>query len=174
MNAACFDHTILKPDTTEPMVKKLCQEAIEYGFFSACVNGVWVPLVNDQLAGTSVKTCSVVGFPLGANSVRVKIEEAKDLVRNKIDEIDMVLAVGALKEKRHSYVLEDIGSVVKAAEGRIVKVIIEAGLLSDEEKMTACKLIQEAGAHFVKTSTGFGFGGGKRSGCKTASKNGWK
>ncbi len=158
--AAYCDHTVLKPDTTEPTIEKFCREAIEWGFASVCVNPVHVRLVARLLQGTPVKTCTVIGFPLGATTSLVKAFETRDAIANGAQEVDMVINVGALKEGRTQLVGDDIRSVVQAAAGQArVKVIIETCLLTDEEKVTACQLAKEAGADFVKTSTGMSTGG---------------
>lgn len=152
-----FDHTILKPEATEADVVKLCGEAKEYGFYAVCVNSGYVPLAAELLDGTDVKIASVVGFPLGACSTEVKAFETEYACSEGADEIDMVVHVGALKEKRYDYVREDIATVVAVAleYDAIVKVILETCLLTDEEIIKACELSREAGAAFVKTSTGF-------------------
>lgn len=152
-----FDHTILKPEATEADVVKLCGEAKEYGFYAVCVNSGYVPLAAELLDGTDVKIASVVGFPLGACSTEVKAFETEYACSEGADEIDMVVHVGALKEKRYDYVREDIATVVAVAleYDAIVKVILETCLLTDEEIVKACELSREAGAAFVKTSTGF-------------------
>ena len=160
MNLAKYiDHTLLKPEATKDDVLRLCREAKEYGFASVCVNSMYTRLVAKALKGSGVKTCVVVGFPLGAMSTDAKAYETQCAVRDGADEIDMVLAVGALKEGNLPYVKEDICAVVSAAGSAKVKVIIEACLLTDEEKVIACRLAKEAGAAFVKTSTGFSSGG---------------
>lgn len=158
--AAIFDHTILKADATAAQVDALCREALEYRFASICVNSRYVPLVAGILAGSPVKTCCVVGFPLGAMSARAKAAETAIAVEDGAQEIDMVIPVGALKAGEVDAVREDIAAVV-AAVGRkaIVKVILETCLLTDDEKRTACRLAVAAGAAFVKTSTGFSTGG---------------
>ena len=152
-----FDHTILKPEATEADVIKLCGEAKEYGFYAVCVNSCYVPLASKLLAGTDVKIASVIGFPLGACSMDVKAFETEWACSEGADEIDMVIHVGALKEQRYDYVRQDIATVVAVAEEHhaIVKVILETCLLTDEEIVKACDLSREAGAAFVKTSTGF-------------------
>ncbi|NLV36546.1 MAG: deoxyribose-phosphate aldolase [Clostridiaceae bacterium] len=158
--AKMFDHTILKADATSQKVVQLCKEALENGFASVCVNSCYTALTVEQLKGSDVKTCVVVGFPLGAMSTRAKAFEAKDAAESGAQEIDMVINVGALKENNLQYVENDIKAVVDAVnEKAIVKVIIETCLLTDEEKVTVCKLAQKAGADFVKTSTGFSTGG---------------
>jgi len=157
--ASYIDHTILKPETTEPQVRQICQEALDNKFFSVCVNTSFVPMCKTLLKSSQVKVCAVVGFPLGAMSTPAKAYEAKWAVENGADEIDMVIQIGELKNKNYDYVREDIRKVVEAAQGRTVKVIIETSLLTQEEKIKACELSKEAKAHFVKTSTGFGGGG---------------
>ena len=161
MNIAKYiDHTILKPEATVEDVKKLCKEAREYNFASVCVNACYAKLVSTELMGTEVKTCVVVGFPLGAMTKEAKAFETTQAIENGANEIDMVINVGALKEKNYSLLKEDIEAVVNAAKGKaIVKVIIETCLLTDEEKVKACEISKEAKADFVKTSTGFSTGG---------------
>ena len=157
--AKYIDHTILKPDATREEIVKLCQEAREYLFASVCVNPGFVHLAADSLKGSGVKVCTVVGFPLGATTTVAKAMETRDAVANGADEIDMVINVGALKARNDDLVRRDMEAVVEAADGRIVKVILETALLNDEEKVRACQLAREAGVDFVKTSTGFGPGG---------------
>ena len=158
--AKYIDHTILKPEATVEDVKKLCKEAKEYNFASVCVNGCYAKLVSTELAGSDVKTCVVVGFPLGAMTKEAKAFETTDAIKNGANEIDMVINVGALKDKNYDLLKEDIEAVVNAAKGKaIVKVIIETCLLTDEEKVKACEISKEAKADFVKTSTGFSTGG---------------
>lgn len=157
--ASYIDHTILKPDTTEAQVRQICAEAIENKFFSVCVNSSFVPLCRELLKGSQVKVCAVVGFPLGAMSTEAKAFETRWAVDHGADEVDMVIPIGALKSRQHEVVRNDIHQVVTAAQGRTVKVIIETSLLNQEDKVLACQLSKEAGAHFVKTSTGFGGGG---------------
>lgn len=159
--AALIDHTILRADATRQDVIRLCEEARRFGFASVCVNSFWVPVVAAELRGTAVKVCSVVGFPLGAMSTGAKRTEAEIAVRDGAREIDMVMNAGALKTGDHDAVRSDMEAVVRAAHagGAIVKVILETCLLTDEEKVTACRIAQAAGAAFVKTSTGFGSGG---------------
>ena len=154
-----IDHTLLKASATQADIIRICAEAKQYGFASVCVNSCYAKLVTRQLRGTDVKTCSVVGFPLGAMSTAAKAYEAKCAVEDGASEIDMVINVGALKEGNDLYVEEDISAVVEAAKPAIVKVIIETCLLTDEEKVRACSLSESAGAAFVKTSTGFSTGG---------------
>ncbi len=154
-----FDHTILKPSATADEVKIICEEAIAHDFYSVCVNPVHVKTVKTILAGTEVKVCSVVGFPLGAHTSFIKGKETEQAILDGADEIDMVINVGALKDKDVDFVEHDIRCVVKAAGGKIVKVIIETCLLEDSEIVEACNLATKASAHFVKTSTGFAGGG---------------
>ena len=157
--AAKIDHTLLKPDATEEEIRSLCREARQYGFASVCVNPVWVGLCKQLLGGTAVKVATVIGFPLGALPAQVKADEAARAVAEGADELDMVMNIGFLKSGRYAEVEEDVRRVVQAAEGRIVKVILETALLTDEEKVKACILVRRAGARFVKTSTGFSKGG---------------
>lgn len=157
--AHLIDHTLLKPDATEEQVRKLCKEALEFGFASVCINPAFVPLAYSMLKGSKVKVCTVIGFPLGSTTTETKVFETKQAIQNGADEIDMVINVGALKSKDYDYVYNDIKEVVEACDGRILKVIFETALLSDEEKIKACELSVKAGADFVKTSTGFGPGG---------------
>jgi deoxyribose-phosphate aldolase len=159
--AKLIDHTVLKPEATAEDIDKLCAEAAKYGFYSVCVNPVWVPKAKHLLRGTPVKVCAVVGFPLGAQASEVKLLEARRALREGAQEIDMVINIGALKSKDDRLVARDIRGVVEVCdESRAVsKVIIETALLSDEEKVRACQLSMKAGADFVKTSTGFSKGG---------------
>lgn len=158
--AKCIDHTVLKPQTTEAAVRKLCAEAAQYGFASVCVNPCWVALCADLLKDTEVDVCTVIGFPLGANTSAVKAFEAAEAIRQGATEVDMVLNVGAMKDGNTDLVRADIAAVVEAARGKaLVKVILETCLLTDEEKRIACRLAKEAGADYVKTSTGFSTGG---------------
>ncbi len=159
--ARMIDHTLLKPDATQDQVAQLCYEARKYGFASVCVNPTWVELCAQLLKGSPVKVCTVIGFPLGATAPEVKVFEAQTAIRQGAGEIDMVINIGALKARDLELVAKDIRGVVAAshAAGAIVKVIIEAVLLTDEEKTIACLLSKEAGADFVKTSTGFASGG---------------
>lgn len=156
-----IDHTLLKPEATKEMIKNLCKEAKEYDFKSVCVNPYWVSTAYEELRDCDVLVCTVVGFPLGATTKETKFFETDFAVQEGADEIDMVINVGVLKSKQYDVVLEDIKSVVQAANGRTVKVIIETCLLTDEEKVKACELSMEAGANFVKTSTGFSTAGAK-------------
>ena len=155
-----IEHTNLKPTATEEDIIKLCNEAKEYNFRGVCVNPSFVSLVKNHLEGTDVKVVTVIGFPLGANSSEVKAFEAKKAVEDGADEVDMVIHIGFLKSGDYDYVFEDISSVVNAAKVP-VKVIIETCHLTDEEKIAACLIAKEAGAAFVKTSTGFGTHGAK-------------
>ena len=157
--ARLIDHTLLKPDATAGQIRQLCQEALTYDFASVCVNPTWVPLAADLLHDASPAVCTVIGFPLGANLPEVKAFETKDCIEKGAQEVDMVINVGALKSGDLTLVEQDIKGVVQAAGGVTVKVIIETALLTEEEKITACKLSQSAGADFVKTSTGFSGGG---------------
>jgi len=158
--ASMIDHTLLKQDATEEQIKKVCREAREYKFASVCVNPSYVPLVAEMLRGSTVKTCCVIGFPLGATTTKTKVFETKEVIENGAQEIDMVINVGAAKSGNWDYIRNDIESVVIAANKRaIVKVIMETCLLNDEEKIKACEISKLAGADFVKTSTGFSTGG---------------
>ena len=159
--ARLIDHTVLKPQATEADIVRICREAVEYGFASVCVNPYYVPLVADMVRGSSVLTCTVVGFPLGANMPETKAFETQRAVQDGAQEIDMVINVGALKSARFDWVRHDIQQVVEASHrgGAIVKVIFETALLTDEEKIIACEISRDAGAEYVKTSTGFGPGG---------------
>ncbi|RMG64094.1 MAG: deoxyribose-phosphate aldolase [Calditrichaeota bacterium] len=159
--AKYIDHTLLRPDATSKDVEKLCQEALQFGFASVCVNPTFVRLAADLLRGSSVKVCSVVGFPLGTHVPEIKALEARRAIRDGAREIDMVINIGALKDRDLKLLYRDIRSVVEACDdgGAICKVIIETALLSDEEKIIACETAKRARAEFVKTSTGFGPGG---------------
>jgi deoxyribose-phosphate aldolase len=159
--AKMIDHTLLKPDATQDQIAQLCFEARKYGFASVCINPTWVKLCAQLLAGSPVKVCTVIGFPLGATAPEVKAFETQNAIGNGATEIDMVINIGALKARDLELVARDIRGVVTAshARGALVKVIIEAVLLTDEEKSIACLLSKEAGADFVKTSTGFASGG---------------
>lgn len=158
--ARMIDHTVLKADAREADVRKLCKEALEYNFASVCVNPCWVSLCAELLKGSEVKVCTVIGFPLGTTSTKVKAFETEATIEDGATEVDMVINVGKLKDGDLAYIKNDIEAVVNAAKGKaITKVIIEACLLTDEEKVTVCKISKEAGADFVKTSTGFSTGG---------------
>jgi deoxyribose-phosphate aldolase len=155
--ASFIDHTLLKPDAIEADIKRLCEEALTYGFASVCVNPCWVPLAHRLLYGTQVKVGTVIGFPLGANTSEVKAFEARTAISAGAQEIDMVINVGALRDGKYEAVKRDIDLVVKASGPLAkLKVILETAYLSDEEKIKGCVLAMEAGADFVKTSTGFG------------------
>lgn len=161
MDTRLFDHTILKADATKEAVQKICNEAKEYGFMSVCVNGYYTAYVAEQLKETDVKVCTVVGFPLGQMSTGAKAAETAIAVEDGAEEIDMVINVGALKDRLYDVVLADIKEVKKACGNALLKVIIETCLLTDEEKIKACELAKEAGADYVKTSTGFSTAGAK-------------
>lgn len=156
-----FDHTLLKPEATCEQIDKLCEEAAEYDFYSVCVNSCYVARCTEKLHGTDVKIAAVVGFPLGACTSRTKAFETEEACMDGASEVDMVLNVGVFKNGDYDYIREDIYAVVEAAAkyNAIVKVILETCLLTDDEIAEACKLAKEAGAHFVKTSTGFNSGG---------------
>ncbi len=154
-----IDHTQLKPDATKEKIVALCEEARLYDFASVCINPCWIPLAKELLAGTDVKVCTVIGFPLGAMSTAAKCFETSDAIKAGAEEIDMVINVGKLKDHEDAYVHDEIAAIKEACDGRLLKVIIEACLLSDEEKERACRLAKEANADFVKTSTGFSTGG---------------
>lgn len=159
--AALIDHTLLKPEATAADIRKVCEEARKYSFASVCVNPYWVPVVAHELAGSSVKVCSVVGFPLGASATSSKVDETQIAVKDGAHEIDMVLNIGELRAGNHRVVEDDIRAVVSAAHatGAIVKVILETCLLDEPQKIAACRLAKNAQADFVKTSTGFSTGG---------------
>lgn len=154
-----IDHTILKADASIEDVKRICKEAREYDFASVCVNPSFVSLCKEELKGSSVKVCTVVGFPLGATTTYSKVEETKQAIKDGATEIDMVINISRLKAKQDDFVEEEIRSLKKACGDLILKVIIETCLLTDEEKVRACILSKKAGADFVKTSTGFSTGG---------------
>jgi deoxyribose-phosphate aldolase len=156
--AALIDHTLLRPEATREDILKLCREAREYKFASVCVNSYWVPLAAAELAGSSVKVCTVIGFPLGATSTEAKAAETQAALQAGAHEIDMVQNIGALRSGDYAAVQADIAAVVDVAHksGAIVKVILETALLDDDQKVVACQLAKQAGADFVKTSTGFG------------------
>ena len=159
LSTKLFDHTILKADATKAEVAKICEEAKEYQFMSVCVNSCYTAFAAQQLADSKVKVCTVVGFPLGQMSTKAKAAETKIAVADGADEIDMVINVGALKSREYDIVLKDIKEVKDACGQALLKVIIETCLLTEEEKEKACLLAKEAGADFVKTSTGFSTGG---------------
>lgn len=150
-----IDHTLLKPEATREQIKKLCEEALEYHFKSVCVNPFWVNYASEILKGSDVEVCTVIGFPLGANTTTLKAFETKEAVENGADEIDMVINIGLLKAEEYDLFEKDIKAVVDAAKGKLVKVILETCLLSDEEIIKASELSMNAGADYVKTSTGF-------------------
>jgi len=157
--ASYIDHTLLKPEATKEQIIALCAEAKQYDFASVCVNPTWIETAAKELEGAVSKVCTVIGFPLGANTSDVKAFETKDAIAKGADEVDMVLNIGALKGSDYELVLNDMKVVVEAANGTLVKVIIETCLLTDEEKVKACELAVEAGVDYVKTSTGFSTGG---------------
>lgn len=157
--AKLVDHTMLKADATSETIKRYCSEAKEYGFASVCVNTCQVPLVAKELKDSGVAVCCVVGFPLGAMLASAKAFEAAEAVKAGADEVDTVMNIGAMKDKNYDLVREDIKAVVEASQGKVVKVILENCLLTKEEIVNACELSLEAGADFVKTSTGFSTGG---------------
>lgn len=154
--ASYIDHTALKADTTKDEIVELVEEAKQYEFASVCVNPTWVSFCYDQLKKTSVKVCTVIGFPLGANATEVKVFETKQAIADGATEVDMVINIGALKNGQDAFVLEDIQAVVEAAKGKaLTKVIIETALLTEDEKKRISSIVKEAGADFIKTSTGF-------------------
>jgi deoxyribose-phosphate aldolase len=157
--ASMIDHSLLKPNSTLEELSKICQEAIEYKFKAVCINPIFVREAVSLLKGTDVLVCSVVGFPFGAHSPQTKAFETGEVIRLGAGEVDMVIRVGALRDKRNQEVVEDIRTVVDAAKGCPVKVILETCYLTDEEKVRGCRLVMEAGASFVKTSTGFASSG---------------
>ena len=154
-----IDHTLLKPESTENDILKLIKEAKTYNFASVCVNPGWVRISHEKLKNTDVHVCTVIGFPLGATSTASKVYETKVAIEDGADEIDMVISIGQLKSGNYDYVKNEIQKVVEVSGNKLVKVIIETCLLTDEEKVKACVLAKEAGADFVKTSTGFSTGG---------------
>lgn len=156
-----IDHTLLKAVAKDCDIKKLCEEALEYDFASVCVNPANVALASSLLKGSNVKVCTVIGFPLGANTIDVKAFETRDAVKNGATEIDMVINIGKAKSHDYEYILEEIRSVVDSADGNLVKVIIETCYLEKDEIVEVCHMASLAGANFVKTSTGFGTGGAK-------------
>ena len=159
--AKYFDHTLLSPTASQSEIVKLCHEAKEYGFFSVCVQPYYLELCQQELNGSDVKLCTVVGFPLGQNTTATKVFETQQAVELGANEIDMVMNIAALKEEKYNYVIEDISSVVNTAGGVPVKVIIETCLLDSSQITKATQLCEQAGAHFVKTSTGFSSGGAR-------------
>ncbi|BFT70873.1 deoxyribose-phosphate aldolase [Paenibacillus sp. P36] len=158
--AQMIDHTLLKPDATKSEILKICSEAKQYSFATVCINPTWVSLAAKELEGSGVGITTVIGFPLGATTTFVKMAETRDAIANGATEVDMVLNIGALKSGDLDTVKKDVEGVVQASNGQaVVKVILETGLLTNEEKVTASRICKEAGADFVKTSTGFGHGG---------------
>jgi len=157
--AKYIDHTLLKPTVTKPQLKKLCQEAIKYNFASVCVNPINVKYCSKLLKDSTIPVCAAIGFPLGANTKLTKYAEVKQSLQDGATEFDMVINLGALKDENHKLIHNEIYAVVTAAKGNLVKVIIETCLLTDEEKVIASKIAKKAGAHYVKTSTGFSTGG---------------
>ncbi|MFS9029082.1 deoxyribose-phosphate aldolase [Streptococcus cristatus] len=154
-----IDHTLLKADASQEQIETLIEEAKKYDFASVCVNPTWVSFAAQALKATDVKVCTVIGFPLGANTPELKAFETSDAIQNGANEVDIVINIGALKSRNFDLVERDIRAVVEAAKGTLVKVIIETCLLTDDEKVKACQIAQKAGADFVKTSTGFSTGG---------------
>lgn len=154
-----IDHTVLKADTTKETVQKIIDEAIKYDFMSVCLNPTWVAYAAEKLADTDVKVCTVIGFPLGANTSVVKAFEASEAIKNGADEVDMVINIGAAKSGDWDLVTSDIAAVVAVSKAVTTKVIIETALLTDDEKVNACQAAVKAGADFVKTSTGFSTAG---------------
>lgn len=156
-----IDHTLLKPESTEEQIEKILEEAKEYNFFSVCVNPVWVKKCAESLKDSDVKVCTVIGFPLGANTKEVKVFETENAIKNGANEIDMVINIGLLKSKKYDLVKEEIQEIAKVSHdnGVLLKVILENCLLTKEEIVKACELSDEAGADFVKTSTGFSTSG---------------
>lgn len=163
MNYASYiDHTLLKADAVEKDIKKLCKEAKEYGFFSVCINPCFVKCAKKQLKNSEVKVCTVIGFPLGANTTKVKIYEAKKAIADGADELDIVLNIGKFKEKKYNYIIKELSKIVKLCNKKVItKVIIETCYLSKDEILKALEVICAAGVDFVKTSTGFGTCGAK-------------
>lgn len=166
-----IDHTLLKAFATSDDIKKICEEAIKYDFASVCVNPCHVSLVSELLKDSDVRVCTVIGFPLGANTIEIKQAETMDAVSNGAEEIDMVINIGKAKEHDFNYIKEEIEAVVSAANGNLVKVILETCYLSSEEIIEVCKMASIAGAQFVKTSTGFGTGGAKVEDVELMRKN---
>lgn len=161
-----IDHTILKAGSSKEQVKQIIDEAKEHNFFSVCLNPTWVEYAAEELKDSEVKVCTVIGFPLGANTSELKAFETKDAVAKGADEVDMVINIDKVKSNDYDYVLKDIKTVVDAAGEALVKVIIETALLTDEEKVKVCELAKEAGADYVKTSTGFSTGGATQADVK--------
>lgn len=161
--AGMIDHTVLKPEATRADLERLCSESLQYEFCAVCINPVWVAFAKQRLMGSQIRVATVVGFPLGANATHLKAEETRHAVEDGADEIDMVMQVGMLKSGDDSKVRHDIEAVVHAGAGRPVKVILECALLTDDEKVRACRLAMDAGAAFVKTATGFCAAGGAKT-----------
>lgn len=159
--ARIIEHTLLKPNATEDDIKRLCEEARRYGFATVCINPIYIPLAKDLLRGSNVRVCVAVGFPLGATLSEVKVFEARKYVEAGADEIDMVMNISMFKSGKYDYVLREIREVKEAVGEKVLKVIIETCYLNDEEKVKAAKIVEKAGADFVKTSTGFGPAGAK-------------
>lgn len=169
--ASIIDHTLLKPESTPDEIKKICREAMDNKFASVCINPCYVSLASKELMNSNVNVCTVIGFPLGANTTDTKVFEAQKAVKDGANEVDMVINVGMLKAKENEYVKNDIKSVRDSVPENVkLKVIIETCLLTDDEKVTACKLAKEAGADFVKTSTGFSKWGAKAEDVKIMRK----
>jgi len=158
--AKLIDHTLLKPEATYNDIKKLCEEAKKYHFYAVCINPSFVKMAKELLKDTDIKVATVIGFPLGADSINAKVYETKDAILNGADEIDMVINIGVLKSKDYAYIYNEIRSVKSVAKEKVLKVIIEAPVLTYEEKIIACSISKAAGADFVKTSTGFSKQGG--------------
>ncbi|MGL5246207.1 MAG: deoxyribose-phosphate aldolase [Mycoplasmoidaceae bacterium] len=165
-----IDSTVLSADATKEQIYKLCKEAITENFFSVCINPFYVKLSKEILKNSYVKVCTVVGFPLGQNTISAKVFETLDAIKNGADEIDMVLNISRLKENDFKYCVTEINEVTKAAQGRIVKVIVETALLSEEDKINACHIILNSKADFIKTSTGFSTSGAKLEDIKLFNK----
>ncbi|MDL2212104.1 deoxyribose-phosphate aldolase [Erysipelotrichaceae bacterium OttesenSCG-928-M19] len=161
-----IDHTLLKPEASARQIKQLCLQARENDFAAVCINPTWVKFCHDLLKDTTIKICTVIGFPLGANTCSTKVYETKDAIENGADEIDMVINIGALKEGNYDLVYNEIKEVREACQTRVLKVIIETCLLSEDEIIKACQLALQAKADFVKTSTGFSTAGAKVSDVK--------
>ncbi len=154
-----IDHTLLKSDAKIEDIKKICEEAMEYQFYSVCINPSYVKKAKEFLKNSDVKVCTVISFPLGASTIKIKIDEATEAIENSADEIDMVMNIGIFKSNKYDYIYEEISSVKKAIGSKILKVIIETSILNEEEKIKASDIVKQSGADFVKTSTGFSQGG---------------
>jgi deoxyribose-phosphate aldolase len=153
--ASKIDHTLLKPDATKENIKQLCDEAVKQKFYSVCINSIWLKDAYNFLLGSTVKLCTVSGFPLGVSSTSCKLHELEISIQDGASEIDMVMNIGFFKDKKYKIVSDEISSMVTIAQGKIIKVIIESGILTKEEVRIAAKLVEDSGAQFVKTSTGF-------------------